>query len=226
MNNEFDKHSRSYNHHHKNNLNLVGESSEYFHEYKIKFLKNYFKKINISPKQILDYGCGVGNSVQHLKKYFPDSKIICFDSSKQSIMELQKKHKDIVCFYGNSKKLNDYKFDLIFCSCVFHHVIPSNHIKLLNFLFKLKNKNSKVVIFEHNPYNPLTKFLVNNCPFDENAILISMRNFAKLTNNNTNFNIEKKTYHVFFPYLLRYFRKYEHLLGNLPIGGQYSLILS
>lgn len=224
MSNEFDKHSKSYNDIHRNNLNLIGESTDFFHMYKIKYLFNFCKKNNFVPKKILDFGCGIGNSVPYIKKYFPNSEIVCFDSSKKSIAELERHHKSIICLSEDKNKLKEYKFDLIFCSCVFHHIPKIEHVDLLNFFYEIKNKNSKVVIFEHNPLNPITRYLVNNCPFDKDAILLSFCDFKRIIQK-TSLNIERKAYHVFFPSTLKIFRKYERFFEKIPFGGQYSIIL-
>ena len=62
----------------------------------------------------------------------------------------------------------------------------------------LKKEKGKMYIFEHNPWNFLTNKLVNECPFDEDAELISS---IKLCHYLKNVNARKiKTkYIVFFP---------------------------
>jgi SAM-dependent methyltransferase len=74
--------------------------------------------------------------------------------------------------------------------------------------------------FEHNPYNPLTVRVVNNCAFDENAKLIYGRD---LRNNilRAGFTSVRTRYRVFFPHALRALRAVEPALAWLPLGGQY-----
>ena len=42
------------------------------------------------------------------------------------------------------------------------------------------HSNSEVFIFEHNPYNPVTRHAVNTCAFDRDAILLSPRDMERI----------------------------------------------
>jgi hypothetical protein len=76
------------------------------------------------------------------------------------------------------------------------------------------------MIHEHNPLNPLTRHAVNNCPFDENAILIKSRTLQKLLID-AGFQDVKREYRIFFPRFLRSLRPTERHLRNIPFGAQY-----
>ncbi|MBP8250267.1 MAG: hypothetical protein KAX72_09205, partial [Chitinophagales bacterium] len=75
-------------------------------------------------------------------------------------------------------------------------------------------------IFEHNPYNPLTVRVVNNCPFDENAELIRGADM-KQRFLAAGFSSASIRYRIFFPNILRGMRSLEPALSWLPLGGQY-----
>jgi hypothetical protein len=76
------------------------------------------------------------------------------------------------------------------------------------------------MVYEHNPFNPLTVRVVNNCPFDANAKLIRASVMAKRCRD-AGFREVKVKYRVFFPGFLRALRFAEGLLSWLPLGGQY-----
>ena len=63
-------------------------------------------------------------------------------------------------------------FDLIFTACVFHHIDADQHVPLFEGLRKLLRPGGVLMVFEHNPINPVTRYIVATCPFDENAVLI------------------------------------------------------
>lgn len=68
---EFDKFAEEYDKLHQKNIKLSGEYPEFFHEYKIKDLKIIAKKEKLPENsQILDFGCGIGNSIGIMKTYF------------------------------------------------------------------------------------------------------------------------------------------------------------
>jgi ubiquinone/menaquinone biosynthesis C-methylase UbiE len=63
-------------------------------------------------------------------------------------------------------------FDLAFLACVLHHIPHSEHVEILQEVRRVLRPGGALVIFEHNPYNPLTVRAVKSCPFDENAVLL------------------------------------------------------
>ncbi len=84
--NIFDLYAKSYKAITQKKLSFFNKKREYFDIYKIKIIK---KKIQ-SPKNIIDYGCGVGLLTKHLIKFFPDSNIYATDNSKVSLKILKK----------------------------------------------------------------------------------------------------------------------------------------
>ena len=67
---EFDLLADNYYNQHKANLAITGEGPEYFSEYKVADFAKYFKNQKI-PIDILDFGSGIGNSIEFFRKYFP-----------------------------------------------------------------------------------------------------------------------------------------------------------
>src|SRR5438128_391512 len=63
-------------------------------------------------------------------------------------------------------------YELIVLSNVLHHVTPVDRQDLIREAGSRLALGGKLVIFEHNPINPLTRWVVSQCPFDEDAILL------------------------------------------------------
>jgi hypothetical protein len=76
-----------------------------------------------------------------------------------------------------------------------------------------------VVVFEHNPLNPLTQKSVRDCPFDDDAILLFPWELRGLLAR-SGFERVRQDYIVFFPRLLRRLRPLEPKLGWLCLGAQ------
>jgi hypothetical protein len=76
------------------------------------------------------------------------------------------------------------------------------------------------VVFEHNPYNPLTVHAVKTCPFDANAVLIPARALLQHMKQ-AGFSTLVRRYRLFFPGPLRALRHLERRLAWLPLGAQY-----
>jgi SAM-dependent methyltransferase len=117
----------------------------------------------------------------------------------------------------------DASFDIVFTACVFHHIDHSGHTHWLAEIKRVLVPGGVFGLFEHNPWNPLTRRAVNTCPFDENARLISMPNMRTRLRE-AGFNVLRSRFTFFFPSFLRGLRALETRMGWLPLGGQYFLL--
>jgi ubiquinone/menaquinone biosynthesis C-methylase UbiE len=115
----------------------------------------------------------------------------------------------------------DNSFDIVFTACVFHHIPHGEHDFWLKEILRVTKPNGRLVIFEHNPWNPLTLHAVRNCPFDVNAHLVSSPLMSKRLRS-AGWTDVKTTYHVFFPAMLASLRVIDPALGWVPLGAQYS----
>lgn len=222
---EFDIFADEYYAQHKDNLKLSGESPEFFAEYKIKLLREF---VGSGEKaiSIMDFGCGVGNSIPHFRNYFPSANITGADVSSRSIDIAKERfsgNEQYTLLAKDSISIPDATFDVVFTACVFHHIPHSEHSLWLSELYRVTKSGGYFVIFEHNPYNPITVHMVNTCPFDVNAKLIKAGNFIK-TAKNVGWQSPHLRYHLFFPNMLKSLRKTEKWLTWLPLGGQYSIV--
>ena len=112
------------------------------------------------------------------------------------------------------------KFDLVFIANVLHHINPNQRHDTLSFIKSLTVNNGELFIFEHNPYNPVTRHIVRTCPFDADAELIKPRHLIALLKK-AGFSIIERQYILFFPSFLSGLRPMERYLKSLPLGGQY-----
>jgi ubiquinone/menaquinone biosynthesis C-methylase UbiE len=62
----------------------------------LKIVKQQLSSLNITPQEILDFGCGTGVLIPILKKLFPKAKIIGVDKSKEMIRVAKRKYKTII----------------------------------------------------------------------------------------------------------------------------------
>ena len=112
------------------------------------------------------------------------------------------------------------KFDVIFAACVFHHIGHALHPEIFGQLRGLMNPGGLMIVFEHNPLNPVTRHIVATCPFDENAELIRAGALAATLKMAGMSRVEKR-FTGFFPNALRFLRPLETHMSALPIGAQY-----
>lgn len=225
---EFDKFAEEYKSLHRENIACTGEDPEYFAEYKMKDLKKIVKAASSAMQTgyFLDFGAGIGASIPFFRKYFPNAHLTCADVS-ESCLKIASTNSgnlaEYVTFDGICLPFVDNSFDVVYASCVFHHIPPNEHVQLLRELWRVMKPNALIMLYEHNPFNILTVRAVNSCPFDENAILISasdMRVNFKLAG----FLFTSVSYRVFFPRFLSFIRGMERFLRWLPLGAQYYIV--
>lgn len=224
---EFDKFADEYDSIHTSNIKLSGETPRFFSEYKILDLVKLVNRYHLSKKvKIVDFGSGVGNSIEFIRKYLPTSELTCLDVSRKSLDIAKKRFSnksEYIHFDGKKIPLNDNGYDIVFSACVFHHIPKNEHDSLLIEIYRILKKGGVFVVFEHNPYNPLTRHAVNTCSFDVNAELITASQFTNKIKN-TGFSDIHRSYRIFFPKLFYFFRKIEPFLKWLPLGAQYYVV--
>ena len=222
---EFDKFADEYHELHKTNIAISGEEPEFFAEYKIRDVSILLGDCNSKGFRILDFGTGVGNSVPHFRHYFPEADIACVDVSEKSLAiayERFAQYAEFHLFDGEALPFEDCSFDLVFAACVFHHIPHERHVALLREWHRVLKPEGTAVVFEHNPWNPLTVRAVNTCPFDENAELISAPRF-RASFCQAGFGKAAINYRLFVPGALRWLRPLERWTKWCPLGAQYLL---
>lgn len=214
----FDDYSDNYNEILNSHLDLIGIEDEYFARYKIELMKGILDK----PSSILEYGCGIGRNLGFITEKYPNSDIHACDISAKSL-DIARHDNPGVHFFNNQNESPDKKFDIIFIANVFHHIQPKNRMEVFTRLKEWLNEKGKIIIFEHNPYNPVTRAIVDRCPFDEDAVLLKPKELIKMAED-LNLKNFKKGYCLFFPAFLEKINFLENYLRWLPLGGQYFTI--
>jgi len=220
---EFDRYTNSYQAMLDESLAPLGGFNAYYLLQKVNLLKNATEQACV--QSILDFGCGLGGTTLMLKNAFPESRVVGVDISELSL-EKARQHGSNIEFGCTSDEVFMATcmgaFDIIYVANVFHHVSPPDRVSVVETLKSMLANKGKVFFFEHNPYNPITKWVVSRCKFDENAILLSPKE-SRLLFEKAGFKMEGTTYLLFFPYILRYFSRLEALFGWLPLGAQYCV---
>jgi SAM-dependent methyltransferase len=222
---EFDDVAADYHAQHAASIRLSGESTDYFARYKALDTRVLADAAGLAVGDILDFGSGIGNAVVPLREAFPDARLTCLDVSAQSLALSRREHGEDIAYraYDGENVPQDLgHFDVIFTACVFHHIPAAQHVDLLAQLRTMLRPGGMLVLFEHNPWNPLTRHAVANCPFDEHAVLIDAPEMKRRMMA-AGFARCQARYRVFFPAMAAALRPLERWMTGLPMGAQYSL---
>jgi len=214
---DFDDYTENYNQLLREGTGFFSSSEEYFARYKVDLVR---KQVNTSVGHVLEYGCGIGRNIPFLQQAFPSASIIGSDISAASLETARHENIGVEFFLEDEDIEPTELFDVIFVAGVFHHIPLQQRAEAVKTLFNRLSPDGKLFIFEHNPYNPVTRRIVNNCPYDEDAVLLKPSELKSLLTE-AGLNVEHKAYCLFVPPSLSALTWMESRLGWLPLGGQY-----
>jgi len=213
---DFDDYSANYDELLHQSTKLYAEDSEYFAKYKVDLVRQNTR----SPVRcVLEYGCGTGRNIGYLQEAFPDAKIVGTDVSAESL-RLARANNPGAEFELERPDLDLGRFDLIFIASVFHHIPPTERLAVMKSLATRLAPGGSIDVFEHNPFNPVTRKIVNDCPFDADAVLLKPEELRRLFRH-AGIRLEDVSYCLFVPPRLSWLIPLEKYLKWLPLGGQY-----
>ena len=213
----FDEYSKTYDQLLSGALGVFGSENSYYAFRKVEYLSNILKENR--PFRILDFGCGVGSIIGHLFDFFPEAEIWGSDPSVSSLEIAQREHPRMKC--ADELSIPSNYFDVVVISNVLHHVQELHRESLLQHVSKSLVDRGKIVIFEHNRLNPITRRIVDRCEFDEGVELLSKRSCGELLVKTGCFEGIQSGYFLFVPPFFKKLRNIERHLSKVPIGAQF-----
>ncbi|MFO7178026.1 MAG: class I SAM-dependent methyltransferase [Pseudomonadota bacterium] len=210
---KFDRYARDYTALHEESVRASGETSDYFADYKLGCLLRLALPKN---RPILDYGCGIGMLTARLATAFDD--VHAYDPSGESL-SIARAATPNATFWDDAASIPEGHFGMVVLACVLHHVPPDERVGLLSSIRAKLAPGGRLVIFEHNPWNPLTRRAVAACPFDDDAVLLWPRELRSLLKT-VGYARVRQDYIVFFPRPLAALRPLEPLLKHVFLGAQ------
>ena len=235
-NSEFDNYAKDYQFGCDNYIKkILGSKPGDYLNIKINWLKPFLlhKVIKSSKSQInlLDYGCGNGLFLHLINKLDLNIHLSGLDTSKEMLTNAKKlllsdKIDQLFFIPDEVNSIPTNYYDVIIISSVLHHIAIKDRLDVFKKLEKLLAPGGYLIIFEHNPNNPITNYVVRHTTIDQNAILLKPKeifDYLKDINNLQFFNLN---YLMFLPPRLQHqlTRLIERLLIKLPYGAQYALI--
>jgi len=214
---EFDQYARQYD-------QVLGEAipdslneDRYFAQYKIALMAARLGKSK--PARILDFGCGAGRSLPYLEQYFPDAELFGYDLSAASL-EIAAERTPRARLYSDWSDIAELRFDAIIAANVFHHIPVAKRPEAITKCRNVLSEGGQMFLFEHNPFNPATRWIFERCPFDADAEMLNLNSALDLCRK-AGFNSEQHGYTLFFPRQLAFLRGIEPWLKRMPLGAQY-----
>jgi SAM-dependent methyltransferase len=202
----------------------LSASKDYFAAGRVNWLGRRLSKFGHPPARILDFGCGTGSATPFLLQLTGAREIVGVDISAKSIeIARQKFGSERAKFETLEASQPAGNFDLAFCNGVFHHILPDQRAKALEYVYRSLRPGGLFSFWENNPLNPGTRYIMSRVSFDRDAItLTSWESRRRL--RDAGFEVPRADFLFIFPRAMSWLRWIEPGLCRLPLGGQYQVL--
>ena len=176
---------------------------------------------------MLDYGCGAGDLMRVLAGLGADASFTGCDVSGGMLAEAARRWPpalgdapSVAPQDGARTPFADRQFDIVTISAVLHHVPIEERLAVYRELGRVLKPGGRIYVFEHNPRNPLVRYVIARTPIDQNAILLDAREVRHGLLDTARYDLETD-YLMFMPPGIAVLRSLDRTLAWLPLGAQY-----
>ncbi len=221
---EFDAFAASYDEDLRRGLALTGEGKSYYARRRLTWLAGRLATIGLTPRRVLDLGCGTGTSAPLLHEILGAERVVGVDPSDASLARARAEYGGPATeFMLPSQCTPDESFDLVFMNGVLHHVPPEQRPSLLREVVAWLRPGGVFACWENNPLNPGTRWIMRRVAFDRDAMPLRAGVLRALVTG-AGLELLRVDFLFIFPRVLRFLRGFEPALARLPFGGQYEVL--
>lgn len=219
---EFDRYAETYEAAVDRAIGFAGREREFYIGRKSDELLQLVEARFGDPRSVsaLDVGCGPGLTDRFLAGRIGELHGV--DVSPEMVARAGAENPSVSYQVSDATSIphEDGRFDVTFAICVLHHVDRAQRGELVREMARVTRPRGLVVVFEHNPLNPLTRLVVRNCDFDRDAELLRPRSVLDLYERAGLRRVATR-YILVFPWRVGFLARVERVLGSVPLGAQY-----
>ena len=221
---DFDLHADTYDEDLNRALEASGEDKTFFARGRVRLLAGCLRRLNQSPRTAIDYGCGIGDTTVLLRELLAVESIVGLDISEKSLARAREQHRNNDSrFLTFDNYIPDESIDLAYCNGVFHHIPIAERDMAVDYIYRSLRPGGLFSLWENNPWNPGTRYVMSQCVFDRDAIRLRAKEAIQRVRQG-GFDVVSLDYCFFFPRFLARLRFLEDYLTGVPLGAQYQVL--
>jgi SAM-dependent methyltransferase len=220
----FDRYAGAYDTALEQGLSVSGENKTFFARGRVDWLSRSLTRLGESPRTVLDFGCGTGTSTPLLADLPGVQSALGVDISSESIEVARRDHgSERIQFEILERCSPVEQYDLAFCNGVFHHIPLEQRLGAVAFVSRALRPGGLFALWENNPWNPGTRYIMRRIPFDRDALPLTCTQARALVKAG-GFTVLSTEFLFVFPRFLRWLRFIEPSLARMPLGAQYLVL--
>lgn len=200
-----------------------GVEHDFFVAGKARWLARFMQRnaVKSGPITLLDIGCGIGLLHRYLAPVV--EHVVGIDVSEDAIAQARQRNPGVAYerYGGAALPFEAGRFDLVLAVTVMHHVPVAQWPGFVGEAHRVLRPGGAFIVIEHNPLNPLTRYAVNRCEFDADAVLLRASCVGAMMRQ-SGFRNVGYDYIFFTPFKARLVQALEHRIAWLPFGAQYA----
>jgi len=219
----FDHYASSYDEDLARALSVSGEDKSYFARGRMRWLQQWLERAGRRPGAVLDFGCGTGAATPFIFECLKPARVLGVDVSEQSLLLANEKFGQDHAVFAKIGQPCHASIDVAFCNGVFHHIAPAERQDALAYIYQSLRPGGVFALFENNPWNPATCYVMSRCAFDRDAVTLPPPETRRRLRQ-AGFRVLATRYLFVFPALLKALRFLEKPLSRMPFGTQYVVV--
>jgi SAM-dependent methyltransferase len=206
-------------------VRFSGKDHEFFTRRKADELLELAERYVAAARTLnaLDVGCGIGLTDSFLVGRF--ASLTGVDVTPGVLERAAERNLDAhyELYDGERLPWGEETFDVTFCAGVVQVLPPERRSAFLGELRRVTDGRGIVVVFEHNPYNPLTRLAVRRFSLGHDAQMLPARHLVDLAER-AGLAVLERAHILLLPSDSPAARKVERRLERLPLGAQYVVV--
>lgn len=221
---EFDDYAANYDAALAQGISVSGEDKHFFARGRIAWLADCLRRLEEQPRVVMDFGCGTGSATPYFFDLLGGAAVWGVEVSAGSVDIANRTYgSDRAKFLLHNQYEPREEIDLAFCNGVFHHIRPAQRAEAIDYIYRALRPGGLFSLWENNPWNPGTQYVMSRVPFDRDAITLTAPETRQLLEDG-GFQILRTDFLFVFPRMLSWLRGIEPLVSRFPLGAQYQVL--